>query len=404
MISKIWTCRLCTSKLEISKRNNVITFFCPACGFSGSGPSGYDTSKSYEWISKHRKSLKSTKKKAFPTRKKYTNRSKRDVIQLERDTKIIENANEIFKNLEESKVHPIIDQIIRDRGHLTVFYKKLKKSLPDLGRILDSSIQIPGLRKKLLDNGIKKLYKYQEVVAKQILDGNNVIISAPTGLGKTEAFLIPILHAMIQAEPDPRTREGPQALLIYPTKALASDQRDKIVNYCSVIGLTVAIFDGDTKQNLRREIFRHPPDILITNPDMIHYHLMSNVSFQSLIMRVRYVVIDEIHLCVGSYGTNVLWIIRRLRRFAPGLQCIGASATISNAENFATTIFDRPTTLVSVGTARKSDLNLTMIYPKERSNLSTMAQVTEHFLNAGIRTLSFGNGHLSAESLNLMLK
>ena len=331
-------------------------------------------------------------------------RTKLDSYILEEDQKIIENSLKINEQISGMHLPDALNRILTDKGHLAVYFKKLEKSLPVLGNDISESISISAIRDKLQKKGIKKLYKYQEEVIQEILDGNNVIISASTGLGKTEAFLLPIIHAIIRAEPNPATRKGPAALLIYPTKALAADQNEKINYYCSSVGLRVSVFDGDTPSSERQQLYQNPPDILITNPDMIHYHLMSNITFQGLISQIRFLVLDEIHLCVGSYGTNVLWIIRRMRRFSPGLQCIGASATIANAEYFTSIIFDKSTSVVATGAARKSDMYLTILYPKERSNLSTMAQVTEYFVRSGNKTLSFGNGHLSSESLNMILK
>ncbi|MCF6196875.1 MAG: DEAD/DEAH box helicase, partial [Emcibacter sp.] len=252
--------------------------------------------------------------------------------------------------------------------------------------------------------GIDNLHKFQEDAYKEILNGENIVVSAPTGMGKTESFLLPIIYAILQVEANPMERNSVSAIFIYPTKALAADQKNKIEYYCKGLGLKVLVFDGDTPQQDREKLYYKPPDILITNADMIHFHLSGNFQFQALMKNIRFLVLDEIHLCVGSYGTNVLWIIRRLRRFAAGIQCIGASATISNAKNFTETIFDRPVKLISAGTARKSDLFLTMLYPKERSNISIMADVTSKFIHYKNKSLVFGNSHKSSEILNMILR
>ncbi|MHA2168605.1 MAG: DEAD/DEAH box helicase [Candidatus Kariarchaeaceae archaeon] len=404
-ISTRWICPLCQSALQTTRKSLGTFFFCSECGFSETGPNGYSVEEAYDWITKIQVSKQSKKAEpSFPTKRKRIRRSKVDAERLESDRKIQQNAKQIQESLQNISAPNILRDILSEAEFYPVYFQLLSQSLPEHGKSLSESVNLPILQKKLENKGIKHLYKFQEEVKKQVLSGNNVLISAPTGLGKTEAFLLPIIHSIILAESNPARRKGPSALLIYPTKALASDQKEKIEYYCKSVGLSVGKFDGDTSHVDRDAIYRNPPDLLITNPDMIHYHLMGNISFQSMISNARFVVLDEIHLCVGSYGTNVLWIIRRIRRFAPGIQCIGASATISNARNFASTIFDQPTVLISAGTARKSDLYLTILYPKERSNLSTMALVTSHFIKSGIKTLAFGNGHLSAEALNIMLR
>ena len=62
------------------------------------------------------------------------------------------------------------------------------------------------------------------------------------------------------------------AIFVYPTKALARDQYPKIQKFAEKIGVNVKVFDGDTKQEERREIIDNPPQILITNFDVLHYH------------------------------------------------------------------------------------------------------------------------------------
>ena len=104
-------------------------------------------------------------------------------------------------------------------------------------------------------------------------------------------------------------RRGPYALLIYPTKALARDQYKKIKEYGSKLSVTCEVFDGDTPQNLREKIFSYPPDILITNPDMLHYHLRRG-QFRDIIQNLKYVTIDEIHIAVGAYGSNLYFILK----------------------------------------------------------------------------------------------
>jgi len=408
VMSISFECPLCLEDLKLKKTGNQVEFTCSACGYNKRGPAGYSSSDAYEYLTTSRsKNKKPTTSSGFTTRSKRKRREKlsdQEEESLEEDPLILENVRKIRDDAVNKRIPSPLDRIVSNPEYMPVYYKKLEKHDPPKGNDISSFIDLTGLRDRLRTNGIDQLYAYQEEVFNEVMEGNNIVISAPTGMGKTEAFLLPIIYSLVNAEPNPRYRKAPGALLIYPTKALATDQLEKIAYYCKSVGLRVGKFDGDTPHPKRQMIYNHPPDILLTNADMIHYHLQGNISFQTMMSRVKFLVIDEIHLCTGSFGSNVLWIVRRLRRFSPYLQCIGASATISNAENFAETIFDVSVKLVSIGTARRSDMHLTMIYPKTRSNLSVMADIATNFVQNDHKTLVFGNGHKSAEVVNMMLE
>ncbi|OLS22401.1 MAG: putative ski2-type helicase [Candidatus Heimdallarchaeota archaeon LC_2] len=406
MIDVSYSCILCSNRLTIKEINNQIKFICEECGFKETIELGLSQKESYKILqNNHQKKIRKNKsnKKAFPTRSSFRRKIRYDPELLEHDKLITKNVDLIKSKFIDGSLPSVMSKLISDKSHLPVHVEYFPKNLPESGKNPSKLGIDHRLIQKLKSKGIKKLYRYQEEVYEIIRDQKNLIITAPTGLGKTEAFLLPILQSIIDDKMS-KVNKNIHAILIYPTKALAADQYEKIKYYCLSLGINVAVYDGDTPQDDRNGIYQAPPHLLITNPDMIHYHLMGNMSFQGIIKSVKFIVIDEIHLCVGAFGTNILWILRRLRRFSPKFISIGASATISNAKSFAETLFDQPVELIRVGNARKSDLYLSMLYPKERSNLSTMARVSTYFLEEGHKTLLFGNGHLSAESLNLILK
>lgn len=407
MVDVSFLCPLCSDDLAISRTNILIGFTCQGCGFKSSVRGDLDESKAYEsMITTHNSQNQPSKKRkqAFPTKSKRRRYTVSKSEKLEEDEIINNNANKIKSNLHNLSLPTVLSKIINDHTYLPIYINQFPKTLPESDYQMNELEIDSRLVSKLVEKGIEKLYNYQHDAFTTIRNNHNLIITAPTGLGKTEAFLLPIIQSILDfRKQDPITRTI-YAMLIYPTKALAADQFEKINDYTKGLGVTVAIYDGDTPQEARKQIYKSPPNILITNPDMIHYHLMRNLSFQGMIKTLKFIVLDEIHLCVSSYGTNIIWILRRLRRFSSNFVSIGASATISNAKSFAETLFDGPVKLISVGNARKSDLYLTMIYPKERSNLSTMAKASTYFLEEGYKTLLFGNGHLSAESMNLILK
>ena len=401
MNSISYPCPLCDEQLIVSEKGQRFNFFCESCGFTKTAPQNYSLKDAYKWIKEPKKRPTKTKKTGFRTSRGKQSLSDHDVELLEDDLKIQENAKKIRESLND-EVPEVLKNVFSDESHLPVFYRKFPKSLPKLDKKVNDDGRFSSiLRNAIQEDGIEEFYEFQTQAFDIILDKQNVVIAAPTGLGKTEAFLLPILQSCLN-EKNPKIHQT-KAILVYPTKALAADQLRKIQRYCGILELSVQVFDGDTSQNDRDRMYRTPPDIIITNPDMIHYHLMGNFSFQTLIKSIQFLVLDEIHQYISAFGSNVLWIVRRLRRFAK-FTCIGVSATIANPDKFASTIFDESCKIVSVSTARKSDMHLSMVYPIERSNLSTMAKISEEFVKQNHKTLVFGNGHLMAEVVNLMLR
>ncbi|NHN64359.1 DEAD/DEAH box helicase [Haloarcula sp. JP-Z28] len=119
----------------------------------------------------------------------------------------------------------------------------------------------PLVRLAFEDIGFRRLYDFQERSVETILDGQDTVITAATGRGKTEAWLIPILDYILNANQGKVDESGPddvKAVLTYPTKALAQDQLKRLIQYLYRINselptndrITVGIYDGDTPSNM----------------------------------------------------------------------------------------------------------------------------------------------------------
>lgn len=115
----------------------------------------------------------------------------------------------------------------------------------------------PLIQNAFSDLGFRRLYRFQERTVESIKEGNNTVVTAATGRGKTEAWLIPILDRILDRKRED-DNNGVKALLIYPTKALAQDQFKRIVQYLYRINekwpsseqITIGIYDGDTPTNV----------------------------------------------------------------------------------------------------------------------------------------------------------
>ena len=198
---------------------------------------------------------------------------------------------------------------------------------------------IEGLGQRLragLDNrGIERLYVHQSEAIAQALEGANVVLQAPTASGKTLAFQIPMLESL--REP------GAHALMLYPTKALALDQREQLTRLTSEMpgpDIESWWYDGDTDREHRTLLRKKPPPILITNPDMLHNSFLGHSEqWSKFYAGLKWVIVDEIHEYRGYFGSNVAMILRRLSYHLASLgirpQFFLCSATCANAREHA---------------------------------------------------------------------
>ena len=303
-----------------------------------------------------------------------------------------EEAYKNFCNKLELKIKSV-PNILRRFFNEIVYIKEIKNEEIPLGSSVDELKIDDRIKNVLKIFGIKRLYKFQEDAINKIIEGRNVVIVAPPASGKTEAFLIPILDNILK-----EGGIGVKALFIYPTKALARDQLRKFKIYEKFLGIRFEVFDGDTSLEDRERIYKNPPDILISNPDMLHYHL--NTKYKSLFTTIRFLVLDEIHEYKGALGTNLYFIIRRLKRFRR-FQIIGASATIKNPKEFASQLFGEDVDIVREDFGKKQ-MKVLMLYPKNRSSYSLVIDLIKTFKDK--KVLIFTNSHRTAELLTLIAK
>lgn len=172
--------------------------------------------------------------------------------------------------------------------------------------------------------------------------GDHVIISTGTASGKSLAYQLPALDAIVRGALEPGTGlRSQEATVLYlsPTKALAADQLASIRSL-GVPGLRADTYDGDTEFGERSWIRDHS-NFVLCNPDMLHAGVLPNHErWARFLRRLRYVIVDEAHGYRGVFRAHVSMILRRLRRVcavhgsAPTF--IGASATsASPAESFS---------------------------------------------------------------------
>ena len=258
--------------------------------------------------------------------------------------------------------------------------------------------------------GVHLPYTHQARAIESALRGNHVLVVTPTASGKTLTYNLPALHWLLN-DPDAR------ALYIFPTKALAQDQLHTLQALLETLqaDVTVAIYDGDTPKSHRKRI-RENARIILTNPDMLHTGILPHHTGWARFLRgLRVVILDEIHVYRGVFGSHVANVLRRLQRVArfyqrqdlEGLQVLMASATIANPAEHAERLIEAPVDVVTQNGAPAGEKHFLFINPPlvdpelglRRSNLLEAQQLGVEILNAGVQTIFFARSRMGAELL-----
>ena len=241
-----------------------------------------------------------------------------------------------------------------------------------------------------------------------IAAGENVLISAPTGTGKTlTAFLVFLDRLKAQAEAGELAEET-QVLYISPLKALGNDIRVNLQRPNEGIEgpvLRCAVRTGDTTASEREKMLKKPPHILITTPESL-YLLLTAPRSRRMLRSVKAVIVDELHALIGSKrGAHLMLSLARLDELCgQPVQRIGLSATITPLERAAEYLsYPNSCAIVAPKIKKESDILVTSPLPDLRTIQGTVwgdlaDKVYEQCLNA--RTvIAFVEGRQQAERL-----
>ncbi|MGD8815051.1 MAG: DEAD/DEAH box helicase [Anaerolineales bacterium] len=262
----------------------------------------------------------------------------------------------------------------------------------------------------LANQGISALYTHQSAAIRAALDGENVVVVTRTASGKTLCYNLPVLQTLLN---DPEAR----ALYLFPTKALSQDQAAALGvllrDLDAVELVRVRTYDGDTPQARRRQI-RSEARLLISNPDMLHAGILPHhPRWATLLQNLRWVVLDELHVYRGVFGSNVANLMRRLRRlcrfYGSEPQFILTSATIANAKELAERLIEAPVELISAdldGSPRAEKhvvlYNPPVIEPNlgiRRAYTLETTSIAERLLTSRVQTVVFARARLTTEVL-----
>ena len=172
----------------------------------------------------------------------------------------------------------------------------------------------------------------QVVAIPPILAGENVLLIAPTGSGKTEAVLLPIFSKFIQQ----KAEKGISIVYITPLRALNRDMLKRLSSWASKLGISIEVRHGDTEMKFRRKQALFPPNMLVTTPETLQAILPGSRMKQHL-SHVECVIVDEVHeLASSKRGVQLTMALERLHEIAHReFQRIGLSATVADPEKVA---------------------------------------------------------------------
>ncbi|MCZ7535384.1 MAG: DEAD/DEAH box helicase [Acidimicrobiia bacterium] len=196
----------------------------------------------------------------------------------------------------------------------------------------------PDVEARLRSRGTERLWRHQAAAIDLLRAGENVVVATGTASGKSLCYQVPIVESVVSGERD-------TALLVFPTKALAQDQLRSIRSWL-VPGLKAVTYDGDTATD-DRTWARRNANVVLTNPEMLHVGILpSHKRWATFLMRLRYVVVDELHTLRGIFGSHTSHVLRRLLRvcdhYGSRPSFCFASATIGNPGDLASSLCGQP--------------------------------------------------------------
>ena len=298
---------------------------------------------------------------------------------------------ELSEYLNRIKAHP-------DFGRAFVHCRYIPPVEPHYGSDTGMSPELSRILKK---NGITDLYTHQARAIEHIRYGENVIISTPTASGKSLIYNLTVLETLIN-------NKDAKALYVFPLKALEQDQLKNLSNLLNQLKgreISAEIYDGDTTPYKRKKIRDRPPEILFTNPDMLHQGIMAyHEKWKGLFENLSFVILDEVHTYRGIFGSHMNQIIKRLKRIC-GLygarpRFILLSATINNPGEFGESLIHDSIRVVDSSGSPRSGQYFLFLNPEISPNFSA-ARLFAYCIQSGFRTIAFTQSRKTAELIHV---
>jgi len=258
--------------------------------------------------------------------------------------------------------------------------------------------------------GIEQPWRHQAEAAGHAFAGRHVALATPTASGKTAAYLMPVLAALLEGRvgwelpANPLVTPRHTVLYLSPTKALAHDQW-RTCRALALPGFRFSTLDGDS-DDAERRFARDFAGLILTNPDMLSRSVLPNHSrWVRLLGSLRYVVIDEAHRYRGVFGAQVAAVLRRLRRLAHHYGAdpvfISCSATISDADQHLRALAGVERAIaVDDDTSCRPALDFCLWQPEQDPHAEA-AELMGRLVAEGRQTVAFTTSRVQAELVAL---
>ncbi len=259
----------------------------------------------------------------------------------------------------------------------------------------------PALLQAMHRQGIQQLYSHQLHAWQTIRSGDHLAVVTGTASGKTLCYNLPVLDHLL-------ADSASRALYLFPTKALAQDQLANL-HALDLPAVSAAIYDGDTPAHARPAIRRNVR-LVLSNPDMLHTGILPHHTIWAEFFRsLRYVVVDEMHVYRGVFGSHVANVLRRLRRivrfYGADPRFILASATIANPQQLAEKLLEAPVTVIDQDGASRGARSFLIYNPPvvnpelglRRSAVQESVRLADDLLAYGLQTVIFGRSRRGVE-------
>jgi len=237
--------------------------------------------------------------------------------------------------------------------------------------------------------GITDFYKHQARAFDWIRSGRHVVVATPTASGKTLIYSLPVLEKVF-------ANSESKALYVFPLKALAQDQLrifQETVAPCKEKKPSAAIYDGDTSAWHRRRIRESPPNVILTNPEMLHLSLLAHhQKWAALFFGLEIVVIDEVHTYRGVMGSHMAQVFRRFHRicshYGASPTFVFSSATVANPSELAQQLTGLTVNRITKSGAPQARRHVVFIDPIEGA-AQTAILLLKASLHRGLRTIVY---------------
>jgi len=257
----------------------------------------------------------------------------------------------------------------------------------------------PELQAGLAALGIERPWVHQAEALRRAFAGEDVVVVTPTASGKTLCYNLPVLDGCV-AQPEAR------ALYLFPIKALEQDQLGAFRELTAACGLedrvTAEIYDGDTSAHRRAKIRTTPPNVVISNPDMLHVGILAfHPKWETFFTNLTYIVLDEVHTYRGVFGSHVANLLRRLLRVAEHYgsrpQIIACSATIANPGELAARLTGRAPAVIDDNGAPDAGRTFYFLNPSRRSPATLAAKLLREAVREDLATIVFTKSRKNTE-------